>query len=35
MNGYEIYVYGAYGFAALLIGGLCLHTYLAARKNKQ
>lgn len=33
MNGYELYVYGAYGFTALMLGGLCLITYLQARKK--
>ncbi len=33
MNGYELYVWGSYGFTALMLGGLCLHTYLKARKK--
>lgn len=33
MNGYEVYVYGAYGFAALMLGGLCLMTWLKARRK--
>ena len=35
MNGYEIYVYGSYGFAVILLLGLCLQTYCAHRKNKK
>ena len=35
MNGYEIYVYGSYGFAAVLLLGLCLQTYMTGRRHKK
>lgn len=33
MNGYEIYVYGSYGFAAIALGWLCLSAWLKARRK--
>ncbi|HEY8189151.1 MAG TPA: heme exporter protein CcmD [Micavibrio sp.] len=34
MNGYALYIWGSYGFAAFALGLLCLSTFLKSRRHK-